>query len=228
MDDRHLRGELRQEDRLLHRRIATADDHRLPADEEGCVAGRAVAHAAAAQCLLARHPDLPVLCTHREYNGARLERVRADADAVHAARSVGELELRRQIGDETGAEALGLIAHLLHQLGAHHAARKSREVLNVGRLLEQTAPHEALDDERSQVGAGRVKRGRVAGWAAADNDDVLDLAHGVWVLWEVGTVGSGCIAVDPPASAAASAAASSAVSGAPSSRQRSTVLRSCR
>ena len=48
-------------------------------------------------------------------------------------------------------------------------------VLDVGRLLEQAAPGEALDHERLEVGARRVERGGVAGGAAADDDDVLDV-----------------------------------------------------
>ena len=50
-------------------------------------------------------------------------------------------------------------------------------VLDVGRLLQQAAPGEALEHERAQVGARRVQRGRVAGRAAADDDHVLDVAH---------------------------------------------------
>ena len=76
----HLRGELGEEDRLLHRRVAAAHDDRLAVLEEGGVAGRAVGHAAAvAELLLARHPELLVLGAHGEHDGARLEHVVADA-----------------------------------------------------------------------------------------------------------------------------------------------------
>src|SRR5829696_10342812 len=50
--DRHLRGELGKEDRLLHRGVAAADDDRLVLLEEGGVAGGAVAHAAAGEEIL--------------------------------------------------------------------------------------------------------------------------------------------------------------------------------
>ena len=53
-------------------------------------------------------------------------------------------------------------------------------VLDVGRLLQQAAPGEALDHERLQVRARGVQRGRVAGGPAADDDDVLDRLP--WVL----------------------------------------------
>ena len=38
VDDRHLVSELREEDRLLHRRVASADHDHVLATEEGCVA----------------------------------------------------------------------------------------------------------------------------------------------------------------------------------------------
>ena len=47
--DRHLGRELRQEDRLLHRGVAAADDDRLAVLEERRVARRAVGHAATAE-----------------------------------------------------------------------------------------------------------------------------------------------------------------------------------
>ena len=79
------------------------------------------------------------------------------------------------LGDEARAEALGLVAQVLHHLRAHHALRVAGVVLDVGRLLEQAAPQEALDDERVEVGARGVQRGGVAGRAAPDDDHVLDV-----------------------------------------------------
>ena len=89
----------------------------------------------------------------------------ADRDAVDAAALLRELDLRGVVGDEAGAEALGLVAEFLHHLGAQDALRDSRVVLHVRGLLEQPAPGEALDHERLEVRARRVQRGRVAGRA---------------------------------------------------------------
>ena len=83
-----------------------------------------------------------------------------------------------QVGDEARAEVLGLVAHLLHQLGALDAAgREAGVVLDLGGLLEQAAPEEALDDQRAEVRACRVQGGRVPGRAAAHDDHVLDVRH---------------------------------------------------
>ena len=96
----------------------------------------------------------------------------ADPDALDAA--VGELDPGGVVGDEAGAEALRLIAELLHQLRAHDPLGEARVVLDVGRVLKLAAPLEALDHERLELGAGGVERGRVAGGGPADDDHVLD------------------------------------------------------
>ena len=80
----------------------------------------------------------------------------ADPDALDAA--VGELDPGRVVGDEAGAEPLGLGAELLHHLRAHDPLGKARVVLDVGRVLELPAPLEALDDQRLELGAGGVER----------------------------------------------------------------------
>ena len=113
------------------------------------------------------------LGAHREDHGLGAVGVLADRDGVDAA--VGELDLGRVVGDEAGAEALGLGAELVHHLRPHDALRVAGVVLDVGGVLELAAPLEALDDERLELGAGGVERGGVAGGAAADDDQVLDL-----------------------------------------------------
>jgi hypothetical protein len=94
---------------------------------------------------------------------------------VDAALLRGQLDARGVVRDVARAEALGLLAEVLHHLRAHHAQRVAGVVLHVGRLLEQAAPREALDDERIEVRARRVQRRGVARGTAADNDHVLDV-----------------------------------------------------
>src|SRR5205807_4981205 len=84
--DRDLGGELRQENRLLHRGVAAADDDRVGAVEEGGVAGSAVAHATPAQLLLAGYAQFLVLGAHRQHDGARLILVVVTPYAMHPAR----------------------------------------------------------------------------------------------------------------------------------------------
>ena len=177
--DRHLRGELGEEDRLLHRGVAAADDDRLALLEERRVAGRAVGDAAAvAELLLAGHAELLVLRAHREDHRARLVVLVVDPHRVQAALLGRRLHAGRVVGQEARAEALGLVAHRLHELGAHDPVAEAGVVLDLGGLLQQAAPEEALDDQRREVGARGVQRGRVARGSAADDDDLLDvLSH---------------------------------------------------
>src|ERR1700735_3588655 len=58
MHDGHLGGELRQEDRLLHCRVAATDDDRLRIAEERRVAGGAIADTTSGELILADHAKL--------------------------------------------------------------------------------------------------------------------------------------------------------------------------
>src|SRR6185436_12234418 len=172
--DGDLGGELRQEDGLLHGAVAAADDDGRLLLEERRVARGAVGDAAAAELLLAGDAQLLVLGAHREDDRPGLVLVVADPDLVDAAGLLGELDPGRLVGDEAGAEALRLVAELLHHVRPHDPLGEPGVVLDVGRLLQQPAPEEALDHQRTQVRAGRVQGGRVPGRAAAHDDDVLD------------------------------------------------------
>ena len=118
-------------------------------------------------------PEPPRLGSHRQDHGARQVLLVAEEDALDAA--VGELDPVDIVGDEAGPEALGLGAELVHHLRPHDPLGVAGVVLDVGRVLELPAPLEALEDERLEVGAGGVERGRVAGRPAADDDHVLGL-----------------------------------------------------
>ena len=113
------------------------------------------------------------LGTHREDHGLGPVGVLADLDGLDPA--VGELDLGRVVGDEAGAEALSLGAKVVHHLRPHHALLVAGVVLHVGGVLELAAPLKALDDERLEFGPSGVERSRVAGGAAADDDQVFHL-----------------------------------------------------
>ena len=85
------------------------------------------------------------------------KRLVADPDRVQAALLGRRLDARRVVGEEARAEALGLVAHRLHQLRAHDPLGEAGVVLDVGRLLEQAAPEEALDDERRAGSRARCR-----------------------------------------------------------------------
>ena len=76
-----------------------------------------------------------------------------------------------------GAEALRLLAHVLDQFRSHDSFGKSGEILDQRGDRELSAGLVAFDDQRFQVGARGVKRGRVSGAAGPDDDDVANFAH---------------------------------------------------
>ena len=102
-------GELGQEGGLLDGRVAAADDDDVLLAEEEAVAGRAPGDAVAGQPLLVRQAELAVGRAHGQDDRA---------GAVGLAVAVGDLldvalepGLDDVVGDQLGAEALGLGAH---------------------------------------------------------------------------------------------------------------------
>ena len=151
----------------------------------------------------------------------------AEEDLLDAA--VGELDPVDVVGDEAGPEALGLGAELGHHLRPHDPLGVARVVLDVGRVLQLAAPLEALEDERLEVGAGRVERRRVAGGAAADDDHVLDLLRRFSLMSQhfesFGRLKSNTLLFIVPPSGQPLRGPPRSI-GSPSSSQRWTVLRS--
>src|SRR6188472_263457 len=173
VDHGQLAGELGDEDRVLHRRVAAADHDHLLVFEEGAVADAAGGDAAAAELDLAGDAEPSRLRPHRQDHRFRQVLLVAEVDLLHAA--VGELDPVDVIADEAGAEALGLGAELGHHLRSHDPLGVAGVVLDVGRVLQLPTPLEALENKRLEVGARGVERSRVAGRPTADDDYVLDL-----------------------------------------------------
>ncbi len=111
MDDDHLAREAAEEGRLLHRRVAAADDDHDLVAEECPVAGRAVRDAAALQRLLGREPELPRACSGRDDHGVRTVH---DVTDVDPERPLREVDTRDVVGDEVRPEALGLTPEVGH------------------------------------------------------------------------------------------------------------------
>jgi hypothetical protein len=93
------------------------------------------------------------------------------------------------VGDDSGADMLRLLLHLLHQPGALDDVGKAWIVFHIGGDGELAAGLDALEQDGLEHGAGRIDRRRVAGGSRADNHDLGmgRLAHlkcprlfGVW------------------------------------------------
>ena len=67
------------------------------------------------------------------------------------------------VGDNTGADVLGLLAHLLHDPGSLDHLSEARIVLDVGGDGHLPAGLQALNQQGAQIRAGRVNGGGVTG-----------------------------------------------------------------
>ena len=170
----HVRRELGQEDRLLHRRVAAADHRDWLAAEEEPVAGRAGGDAVTDQRPFRGKPEQP------------RRRTGGDDERMSAIFGVGQLDRERaraQVDcldvalDDLRAEADRLRPHRRHQVRPHHAVLMPRPVLDHRRQHQLPAGLEPLDDERLEVGAGGIQRGGEAGRAGTDDDDAA-IGHG--------------------------------------------------
>ena len=71
---------------------------------------------------------------------------------------------------DLGAEALGLRAHLGHQVRTHDAVAEPRPVLDHRRQHQLSAGLEAFDEQRRQIRARRIERRGQPGRARPDDD----------------------------------------------------------
>ena len=168
MDDVHLRGDVREVERLLDGGVAAADDADFLAAIEEAVAGGAAADAAAHEGLLRGQSE--VLGRRAGGDDQGVAGV-AGRVAAQRERALREIDLVDVVEHDLGVEALGVLEEALHQVGAHDAVDVGRPVVDVGRRHQLAALGDAGDQHRLQVGARGVDRGGVAGRAGAEDED---------------------------------------------------------
>ena len=115
VDQVDVGGELRQEERLLERRVAAADDVDVLLAEERRVTGRAGRDAAALVLLLRLDPEPARARAGGDDHGPRAVLVVADPDPE---RLLGEVDAGDVVGHVLRAEPLGLAAEVGHHLRA--------------------------------------------------------------------------------------------------------------
>ena len=173
MDDRHLGGELREERRLFHRRVAPTDDDELSIAEEEAVARGAGGDASPAELLLARDGEPFRRRPRGDHHGPRLPDLVARPDAIGPC---GEIDAGHVDREDLRAEPGGLLLHLVHQLRPQDPVGEARIVLDVGGQHQLAAGLHALEHQRLEVGPGGVERRRESGRAGPDHDHVPNVA----------------------------------------------------
>src|SRR5690606_19114303 len=152
---------------------ATHDGDVLVTEEEP-VTGGAGRNAAPEQSFLAGHSDVAGGGAHREDDG--LGPV-LDAIGEDRFRLAAEVDVLDVLGSQFGTEALGLVAHLLHEVWTHDAVTEARVVLDLGGGHQRATELSALEHERFEFGPSGIHGGGVSGRAGADDDQVADLAR---------------------------------------------------
>jgi len=92
----------------------------------------------------------------------------------HLERTGRKVQLGDGLGDNLGTEALGLCAHVVHELGAANAVGESGEVLDIGGSGELATGggavgEHALVEDGLELCAGKIDGGSVRTRAGADN-----------------------------------------------------------
>ena len=89
-------------------------------------------------------------------------------------RIIRETHLGDVLGAHHGTEALRLGAHVLHQLGAHDALLKAREVIDLGGDHQLATSGVALDHDGREITTRGIQRSRVAGRSATDDCNLMN------------------------------------------------------
>src|ERR1700754_4864753 len=175
--DRDRAAEAGEEEGLLHRRVAAADDGDVLVAEEEAVTGGTGADATTQEELLSRNVQVTRGGTHREDHGTG-----AVGDPIGHDRL--DLALQRHLldvlGAQFGAEARRLAAHLLHELRAHDSVGEARVVLDLGRGHQGATELGALEDQRAQLRTRCVDRSGVTCRPGPDDDQLTHLVGGHW------------------------------------------------
>ena len=114
MDHGDLRGELRQVDRLFHRRVAAADDGNRLAPEEVAVTGGAGRHAVTGQLAVCVDVEPARRRAGGDDQGAAVNIRPSPSVMVNGLRAGRRGDTLPS--NDLGAEPLGLLAHLGHQI----------------------------------------------------------------------------------------------------------------
>lgn len=160
VDHRHTAGEAGEERRLLHRRVAAADDRDVLIAEEEAVTRGTGAHSHAQQRFLTGDAKVARGRAHGEDHRAGPVGLVADGDCLDGT---VEGDLVDVFHPQVGAKAQRLLTHLVHQFGPGDAVAETGVVLHLGGGHQGAAELAALEDERLELCARSVHGSRVAG-----------------------------------------------------------------
>jgi len=169
VDERDFSGEAGEEEGFFHGGVAAADDGDLFAGGEEAVAGGAGGYAMADEGLFAGQIEPAGACSGGDDEGAGVDGLFADVEDEGMGSEVDGGEMGHA---KLGAEADGLLLHVLDELRALDAFGPAGEVFDQGGDGELASGLVAFEDEGLEVGTGSVDGGGEAGAAGAEDDGV--------------------------------------------------------
>ena len=168
VDEGNVRGEVGEVKRFFHGGVAAADyGHRFVAVEES-VAGGAGGNTPAFVGLFGRQAEVFGARPGRDDDGFGGVGVIAGG---HAKGVGGEINGGDKVAHDGGLEAFGVRQHVLHQLRALDAFRRSGPVVHFGGGHQLSALFEAGNENRVQTGTGSIHGSGVSGRAGTDDED---------------------------------------------------------
>jgi len=174
MHDVELLCETGEEQALLERRVAAADDREIRPLEERTVADRAVRDAAAVVLLLADDPKLRRLAADGDDHGIRRQ-LGPILEGHDLAIALGANAFHRLVSLDLETEFDRVVGHLLGEV-------RAGDRLEAGIVLDQVGVEDLasgslrVEKENLHVGARRVQPRSEAGGSAADDDEV-EIGH---------------------------------------------------
>ena len=176
MDQRDLGGKIRQEQRLFHGRVATADHNNLLAAIKEPVAGRTGRNAEAFELLFRRQAQPFRPRTRTQDNG--ICGVNGAAVGLRGERAFGQVERRDNIAHHITAHLAGMGFHAHHQIGALHLC-VTGPVFHFGCCGQLATGLNALHKNGVEHGARGVDASGIACRAGANDQNfgVAGLRH---------------------------------------------------
>jgi hypothetical protein len=169
VDEGDFGGEASEEEGFFHGGVAAADDGDLFSGEEEAVAGGAGADSVADEGLLGGEIEPACAGAGCDDEGAGVDGLVAE---VEGEGMFGEIDGAEMGHAQLGAEADGLLLHVLDKVGALDAFGPAGKVFDQGGDGELAAGLVAFEDERLEVGACSVDGGGESGAAGAEDDSV--------------------------------------------------------
>ena len=160
MNERHLAGEIGEEQRFLDGRIAAADHDHLAVAIEEPIAGCASRNAETLEMLLrgnAQPLGLRARADDQRIAGVDLARIALEPEGALAKPDLGNV-----VGDDLGPDMGRLRLHLLHEPRALDDIGKTWIILDIGRDGELAAGLDALNQQRFQHRARGINGRRIS------------------------------------------------------------------